>query len=262
MSAASAARPGIVYLVGTGPGDPDLLTLRAARLIAEADVVLHDNLVSAQVLALLPAGAERIYVGKRRSKHALGQDDLNRLLVELARLGRRVLRLKGGDPFIFGRGGEEMLHLAQAGVPYEVVPGITAATGVAACAGIPLTHRGVAQSVTFVTGHLQDGTMDLDWAMLARPGQTVVVYMGLLGLAQICARLVEHGRAPQTPAAMVQQGTLPTQRVIAGTLASLPDAVAAAGLHAPTLIIVGEVVALRPVPDPAPPGGPAGGAGQ
>jgi uroporphyrin-III C-methyltransferase/precorrin-2 dehydrogenase/sirohydrochlorin ferrochelatase len=246
VSGSGAACAGVVYLVGTGPGDPELLTVRAARLLAEADVVLYDNLVSSAVLALLPPAAERIYVGKRRSNHGLGQEDLNRRLVELARQGRRVLRLKGGDPFIFGRGGEEMVHLAQAGVPFEIVPGITAATGVAAWAGIPLTQRGIAQSVTFVTGHLQDGSMDLDWAMLARPAQTVVVYMGLLGLAQICDRLIEHGRAPSTPAAMVQQGTLPTQRVVVATLASLPAAVAAAGLHAPTLIIVGEVVALRP----------------
>jgi len=257
VSPADGAPTGRVWLVGTGPGDPELLTVRAARLLAAADVVLYDNLVSAAILALLPPAAERLYVGKRRSAHALRQDELNQRLVELARQGRRVLRLKGGDPFIFGRGGEEMLYLARAGVPFEVVPGITAASGVATFAGIPLTQRGVAQAVTLVTGHLQDGAAELDWAMLARPAQTVVVYMGLLGLAQICTRLIEHGRAASTPAAMVQHGTLPTQRVIVGTLASLPAAVAAAGLHAPTLIIVGEVVALRVAAgaDPAVPAG-------
>jgi uroporphyrin-III C-methyltransferase/precorrin-2 dehydrogenase/sirohydrochlorin ferrochelatase len=192
----------------------------------------------------LPAGAERIYVGKQRKRHALAQSDINRRMAELARQGRRVLRLKGGDPFIFGRGGEELEYLAQAGVPTRVVPGITAGVGVAAVAGIPLTHRDLAQSCTFVTGHLQDGSMALDWAMLARPRQTVVVYMGLLGLPTLCACLVEHGRAADTPAAIIQQGTTPRQRVIVGTLASLPGLVAGAGLQAPTLIIVGEVVAL------------------
>jgi uroporphyrin-III C-methyltransferase/precorrin-2 dehydrogenase/sirohydrochlorin ferrochelatase len=235
---------GEVVLVGTGPGDPELLTVRAARLLADADVVLYDNLVSAEILALLPAGAERIYVGKQRKRHALAQSDINRRMAELARQGRRVLRLKGGDPFIFGRGGEELEYLAQAGVPTRVVPGITAGVGVAAVAGIPLTHRDLAQSCTFVTGHLQDGSMALDWAMLARPRQTVVVYMGLLGLPTLCACLVEHGRAADTPAAIIQQGTTPRQRVIVGTLASLPGLVAGAGLQAPTLIIVGEVVAL------------------
>ncbi len=253
-----AARPGgpgaagAVTIVGTGPGDPELLTVRAAGLLREADVVLYDNLVSPEVLALLPPGAERIFVGKRRNNHALGQEDINRRMVELARQGRRVLRLKGGDPFIFGRGGEELAHVAGAGVAVHVVPGITAATGVAACAGIPLTHRGVAQALTFVTGHLQDGSMDLDWGMLARPSQTVVVYMGLLGLPMLCQRLVAHGRDPATPAAIIQQGTTPAQRVITGTLANLPAKVAVSGLRAPTLIIIGEVVALRTAPgDPA-----------
>jgi uroporphyrin-III C-methyltransferase len=236
---------GEVYLVGTGPGDPELLTVRAARLLQHADVVLYDNLVSPGVLALLPATAQRIYVGKQRNRHALAQADINQQMVQLAREGRCVLRLKGGDPFIFGRGGEELESLVAAGVRVQVVPGITAAVGVAAYAGIPLTHRGLAQSCTFVTGHLQDGSMDLDWAMLARKQQTVVVYMGLLGLPLLCATLIEHGRDPQTPAAIVQQGTLPQQRVVEGTLASLPGLVAAAGLHAPTLIIIGEVVALR-----------------
>jgi uroporphyrin-III C-methyltransferase/precorrin-2 dehydrogenase/sirohydrochlorin ferrochelatase len=258
--------PGAVWLVGTGPGDPDLLTVRAARLIGDADVVLYDNLVSPAVLALLPPRAERIYVGKRRNKHALEQDDINQRMVELARQGRRVLRLKGGDPFIFGRGGEELEFLAAAGVPFQVVPGITAATGVSAHAGIPLTHRRLAQSCTFVAGHLQDGSMDLDWTMLARARQTVVVYMGLLGLPVLCARLVAHGRDPATPAAIIQQGTLPQQRVLIGSLATLPGIVAGADLHGPTLIVIGEVVALAATlgvpqggPGSDPPPAPGGG---
>ena len=236
--------PGEVVLVGTGPGDPELLTVRAARLLQSADVVLYDNLVSAEILALLPLATERIYVGKQRRRHALAQEEINHRMVELARQGRQVLRLKGGDPFIFGRGGEELEYLAAAGVPFRVVPGITAAVGVAAAAGIPLTHRDHAQSCTFVTGHLQDGSMALDWPLLARPRQTVVVYMGLLGLPDLCARLIEHGRAASTPIAIIQQGTTPRQRVITGTLATLPALVAGAGLQAPTLIVVGEVVAL------------------
>src|SRR5450631_3685432 len=236
--------PGEVWLVGTGPGDPELLTLRAARLLRQADVALYDNLVSPAVLAFLPPTAERIYVGKRRNRHMCEQDDINLLMVNLARRGRRVLRLKGGDPFIFGRGGEELEFLAGAGVRCHVVPGVTAALGAAACAGIPLTHRRLAQSCTFVAGHLQDGPMDLDWPMLARPRQTVVVYMGLLGLPLLCAKLIEHGRDPQTPIAIIEQGTLPQQRILHGTLATLPAQVAGAALHGPTLIVVGETVAL------------------
>lgn len=235
---------GEVWLVGTGPGDPELLTVRAAKLLQQADVVLYDNLVSTEVLALVCATAERRYVGKRRNKHALEQDDINALMVHLARQGRRVLRLKGGDPFLFGRGGEELEYLADAGVRFHVVPGITAAVGVSAYAGIPLTHRRLAQSCTFVTGHLQDGSMDLDWPMLARVRQTVVVYMGLLGLATLCEKLIEHGRDPGTPIAIIQHGTTPRQRVLQGTLATLPGIVATAQLHGPTLIVVGEVVSL------------------
>jgi uroporphyrin-III C-methyltransferase/precorrin-2 dehydrogenase/sirohydrochlorin ferrochelatase len=239
------ARTGEVYLVGAGPGEPDLLTLRAAKLIARAEVVLYDNLISPDILALVPASAKRIYVGKRAEAHAVRQDAINELLVAHALRGKRVLRLKGGDPFIFGRGGEEIATLSAHGIPFEVVPGITAALGAAAYAGIPLTHRDYAQSCVFVTGRSQDATMDLDWPALARPRQTIVVYMGLVGLPTLCTKLVEHGLPARTRAAVVQQGTLATQRVVAGTLASLPRLVARAKLHAPTLIIVGDVVRLR-----------------
>ncbi|MFO1304780.1 MAG: uroporphyrinogen-III C-methyltransferase [Burkholderiales bacterium] len=231
--------------MGAGPGDPDLLTVRAYKLLARADVVLYDHLVSQAVLELLPRGARRIYVGKERDNHAMPQEHINDLLVRLAREGSTVLRLKGGDPFIFGRGGEEIERLAEQGVAFEVVPGITAALGVASYAGIPLTHRDCAQSCMFVTGHRKDGTMDLDWQALARPRQTLVVYMGLLGLPTLCRELVAHGLPDDTPAAVVQQGTTPEQRVVTGTLATLASDVADAMLTPPTLIIVGEVVKLR-----------------
>lgn len=244
-----APRPGKVYLVGAGPGDPELLTLKAARLLAGADVVVIDHLVSPQVLALIGRQAERIHAGKQRNHHTLKQHEINALLVTLARSGRQVIRLKGGDPFVFGRGGEEMQELAAAGIEFEVVPGITAACGVSAYSGIPLTHRDHAQSCTFVTGHLKDGSAELDWAGLARPRQTVVIYMGLTALAQICARLIEHGLPPGHPAAVVQQGTTLSQRVVTGTLADLPRRVADAGLASPCLTIVGDVVKLRDVLD-------------
>jgi uroporphyrin-III C-methyltransferase/precorrin-2 dehydrogenase/sirohydrochlorin ferrochelatase len=240
----TAAR-GAVYLVGAGPGDPDLLTVRALKLIKRADVALYDNLVSPDVLALLPARTKKVYVGKQRSRHTMRQEAINALLVELAQAGKRVLRLKGGDPFVFGRGGEEIDTLSANGIHFEVVPGITAALGAAAYAGIPLTHRDYAQACVFVTGHLKDGSMDLDWPALARPRQTIVVYMGLLGLAQLCRKLVAHGLSRATPAAVVQQGTTKAQRVVTGTLGTLPGRVAKAKLHAPTLIIVGDVVRLR-----------------
>lgn len=236
---------GKVYLVGAGPGDPELLTLKADRLIQTADVLVYDHLVSAAILARVRPETEKIYAGKERGAHTLPQEKLNLLLVELARQGKRVVRLKGGDPYTFGRGGEEVETLAEHGVPFEVVPGITAAAGVAAYAGIPLTHRNHAQACVFVTGHLKDGTMDLDWPGLARQRQTVVIYMGLHGLSTLCRKLIEHGLPPEWPAAIVQHGTQPTQRTVVGTLATLPDLAVAAGLKAPTLILVGGVVRLR-----------------
>ena len=239
-----ALTAGQVSLVGAGPGDPELLTLRAVRRIMEAEVVLYDNLVGPEVLALISPQAETHYVGKKAAKHALPQEDVNAWLVRLAQSGKRVVRLKGGDPFIFGRGGEEMETLLAADVPVEIVPGITAATGCAAFAGIPLTHRDWAQSVTFATGHLKSGLSDLDWAGLSRPQQTVVFYMGVSAAGGIADALIAHGRSAQTPVAVIYHGTRPDQKVLIATLETLAQKINAEGLKPPALLIVGEVVRL------------------
>lgn len=235
---------GSVYLVGAGPGDPELLTLKALRLIQAAQVVVHDNLVGKDILEMIPAGVERIYVGKKASNHVLPQEEISALLLRLAREGKRVVRLKGGDPFVFGRGGEEMEVLLAAGISVEIVPGITAALGAGAAFGFPLTHRDHAQSCVFVTGHLKDNSVDLDWAALARPGQTLVFYMGIAGLETIAAQLLAHGLAADTPAALVFKATLPEQRMWSCTLASLPETAARHGVKPPALIVIGSVVGL------------------
>jgi len=236
---------GEVYLLGAGPGDPDLLTLRAFRLLQQADVVLHDALVSDQIMALVPDSAERIYVGKRRANHSVPQGGINQLLVDHAKLGKRVARLKGGDPFIFGRGGEEIETLATSGVPFQVVPGITAASGCSAYAGIPLTHRDYAQSVRFVTGQLRDGSIALDWQALAVEHQTLVFYMGLKGLPIICQELIRHGMDPNMPAALVEKGTTQDQRVIVSDLCNIPEVMTKQTVMSPSLFIVGRVVDLH-----------------
>jgi uroporphyrin-III C-methyltransferase/precorrin-2 dehydrogenase/sirohydrochlorin ferrochelatase len=236
---------GEVYLVGAGPGDPDLLTFRALRLMQKADVVVYDRLVSPEILELVRRDAEKIYVGKAKSKHTIPQDEINELLAKEALAGNRVVRLKGGDPFIFGRGGEELETLIKHGVSFQVVPGITAASGAASYAGIPLTHRDHAKSVVFATGHLQDNSINLNWQGLAQPDQTIVFYMGLTGLPIICKQLVKHGLAATTPIAMVQSATTPQQKVVTGTLEDIQQKAKAADIRPPALIIVGSVVSLH-----------------
>ncbi|MGZ8135946.1 MAG: siroheme synthase CysG [Methylococcaceae bacterium] len=236
---------GEVYLIGAGPGAADLLTFRALRLMQQADVVVYDHLVSAEILDLARRDSEKIYVGKQREKHTLPQESINTLLADLAKAGNRVVRLKGGDPFIFGRGGEEIETLMQQGISFQVVPGITAASGCATYAGIPLTHRDHAQSCTFVTGHLKDNSINLNWTQLAAPNQTIVVYMGLVGLEKICQSLIEHGSPKDLPVALIQQGTTTNQRVVTGTLETLPAIVASQNIKPPTLIIIGTVVTLH-----------------
>lgn len=238
----ATVEPGEVYLVGAGPGDPDLLTLRALQLMQKANVILYDNLVSPRVLDRVRRDATREFVGKRSGYKSTSQEDINDLLVRLAKEGNRVLRLKGGDPFIFGRGGEEIAALIEQKIPFQVVPGITAASGCAAYAGIPLTHRELSQSVRFVTGHPKDGKVDLAWRELTHPHETIVFYMGLGGLASICQQMIRHGRDPDTPIAIVSKGTTPEQRVLKSTLEAMPGLVARTQIESPTLIIVGEVV--------------------
>ena len=236
---------GEVYLVGAGPGDPELLTLKALRLMQQADVVIYDRLVSPAIMELCRRDATKIYVGKARSNHAVPQEGINALLVEYASKGQRVCRLKGGDPFIFGRGGEEIQELFAAGVPFQVVPGINAASGCSAYAGIPLTHRDYAQSVRFLTGHLKEGSPELPWDELVYQNQTLVLYMGLVGLEKICEKLIEHGQRPDMPVALISKGTTSEQKVVVGTLADIASKVEENHIQAPTLTIIGDVVSLR-----------------
>ncbi|MDD5632144.1 MAG: siroheme synthase CysG [Methylococcales bacterium] len=236
---------GEVYLIGAGPGAPDLLTFRALRLMQQADVIVYDHLVSPEIIDLARRDSKKIYVGKERQKHTLPQESINTLLADLAKTGKRVARLKGGDPFIFGRGGEEIETLMQQGINFQVVPGITAASGCATYAGIPLTHRDHAQSCTFVTGHLKDNSINLNWTQLAAPNQTIVIYMGLVGLEKICESLITHGSPKDLPIALIQQGTTVNQRVITGTLETLPATIACLNIQPPTLIIIGTVVTLH-----------------
>jgi len=236
---------GEVYLVGGGPGDPDLVTFRALRLMQQADVVVYDRLIEKPVLEMTRRDADRIYVGKENNNHVMQQEDINQLLVRLAKEGKRVVRLKGGDPFIFGRGGEEIDTLAEEGIPFQVIPGVTAASGCGSYGGIPITHRDYSQAAIFVTGHLKSGSLNLNWKMLAQPNQTVVFYMGLMSLPLICKQLVAHGLSADWPIALIQQGTTPMQRVFTGTLETMVEIAEREQPKPPTLIIVGEVVKLR-----------------
>jgi uroporphyrin-III C-methyltransferase/precorrin-2 dehydrogenase/sirohydrochlorin ferrochelatase/uroporphyrin-III C-methyltransferase len=241
-------KEGRVYIVGAGPGDPDLVTVKALRLLREADVIVYDKLVSPAILALIPPGTTRIFAGKVAHNHHMPQPEINSLLVGLARSGRTVIRLKGGDPFVFGRGGEEAAHLAACGIPYEVVPGVTSASGCSAYAGIPLTHRDLAHGVRYVTGHTKDGErLDLDWQRLADPETTLVIYMGRTTAGRISERLIAHGLDAATPAAAILNGTRPDQRTIITTLALLPERLAAVDASVPTLLVIGRVVALADV---------------
>lgn len=236
---------GKVYLIGAGPGDPELLTLKAHRLLLAADVVLYDRLVGDDIIALIPETAEKLYVGKAKSLHSLPQDQINSLLAEKAKQGKCVVRLKGGDPFIFGRGGEEIEELVQEGVAFEVVPGITAAAGCAAYAGIPLTHRDYAQSVRFLTGHLKDGSTELPWDELVHPAQTLVIYMGLTGLAEISESLQKFGMVKSMPVAIVENGTTSAQRVFTSDIEHINQVALANEVKSPALLIIGEVVLLQ-----------------
>ncbi len=236
---------GLVYMVGSGPGDPELLTLKALRIIQQADVVVYDYLVSDEIMALIPESVKLICVGKRRNNHSVAQEDTNQLLVDLAKANKKVCRLKGGDPFIYGRGGEEIHILAQHNIPYEIIPGITAAAGCAAYAGIPLTHRDHAQAIQFVTGHCQKDGKDLNWQGLAQKNQTLAVYMGVIKSPYIQQKLIEHGRSGATPIAIIENGTRKNQRVITGTLSQLAHLVEVEKVISPALLIIGEVAQLH-----------------
>lgn len=238
-------QPSTIHIVGAGPGDPELLTLKAARLLKQADVVVYDRLVSEDILDMLPEGTERIFAGKAARDHHMAQDEINELLVTIALSGRTAVRLKGGDPFIFGRGSEEALHLSKHGIPFEIVPGITASAGCGSYAGIPLTHRGMATGVRFVTGHCREGRhLDLNWRSLADPETTLVIYMGLINIEKIKDELIKAGLPADTPAGAIERGTTSAQRTILTTLSELPDCIARAGLQAPSLLIIGRVVQL------------------
>lgn len=247
LANASAQQPlaGTVYLIGAGPGDPELLTFKALRIMQKADVVVYDRLVSSDILEMVRRDAEKVYVGKAKSKHTLPQNDINDLLVERAKAGQRVVRLKGGDPFVFGRGGEEIETLIEHKINFQVIPGITAATGAASYSGIPLTHRDHAQSVVFATGHLKDDTIDLDWPALVQKNQTLVFYMGLTGLHIICEQLIKHGLASSTPIALVQSATTHEQQILTGSLDNIVERAEQSTIAPPTLIIVGSVVSLH-----------------